>query len=95
MKSHDVIPDIEIAHDDARLEALMLGMIPRVERRLCARLLVRSSQGEELSYNSLLMLLLSSELMARLIEVAPSLTHGSSRVAMPGGLEMLMALCKC
>ena len=93
MKSHDVIPDIETPHD-ARLEALMLGMIPRVERRPCARLLVRSSQGEEWSYNSLLMLLLSSELMARLIEVTPSLTHGSSRVAMPGGLEMLMALCK-
>ena len=48
-----------------------------------------------LSHNSLLMLLLSSELMARWIEVTPSLTHGSSRVAMPGGLEMLMALCKC
>ena len=29
MKSHDVIPDIETPHD-ARLEALMLGMIPRV-----------------------------------------------------------------
>ena len=45
-----------------------------------------------LSHNSLLMRLLSSELMARSIEVTPSLTHGSSRVAMPGGLEMLTAL---
>ena len=35
---------------------------------------------------------LPSELMARLIEVASSLTHGLSRVAMPGGLETLMAL---
>ena len=56
---------------------------------------IQSLQGEELSDNSLLMLLLSSELMARWIEVTPSLTHGSSRVAMLGGLEMLMALCKC
>ena len=94
MKSHDVIPDIETPHD-ARLEALMLGMVPRVERRSCDGLFIQSLQGEELSDNSLLMLLLSSELMARLIEVTPSLTHGSSRVAMPGGLEMLMALCKC
>ena len=45
-----------------------------------------------LSHNSLLMRLLSSELMARWIEVTPSLTHGSSRVAMPGGLERLTAL---
>ena len=70
----------------------MLGMIPRVEGRPCARLFTQSLQGEELSHNSLLMLLLSSELMARLIEVTPSLTHDSSRIAMPGGLEMLTAL---
>ena len=56
----------------------------------------RLVQDEDVSYRcSLLVLLLSSELMARLIEVTPSLTHGSSRVALPGGLEMLMALCKC
>ena len=45
-------------------------------------------QDEDVSCRcSLLVLLLSSELTARLIEVTPSLTHGSSRVAMPGGLR--------
>ena len=50
-------------------------------------------QDEDVSCRcSLLVLLLSSELTARLTEVTPSLTHGSSGVAMPGGLEMLTAL---